>query len=151
LRQTEPDRSIQIDIQPKMRISADPVLLRSIMDNLIGNAWKFTARTPNARIEVSLVTRDGIPVCRVRDNGAGFNMTHATNLFKPFHRLHRAEEFPGTGVGLTTVERIVRRHGGKVWVEAREGHGADFYFTLEPAPSPGPGGPQPEESRDNGR
>jgi light-regulated signal transduction histidine kinase (bacteriophytochrome) len=131
LQDAERTRRAEIFIQPGMRAVADPTLLRSVMSNLIGNAWKFTARTPLPRVEVGHRTDpDGRVVFFVRDNGAGFDMSNASRLFGVFQRLHEQDEFPGTGVGLATVERIVKRHGGQIWAEGRPGQGATFYFTL---------------------
>jgi light-regulated signal transduction histidine kinase (bacteriophytochrome) len=110
--------------------SADATLTRALLENLLGNAWKYTARRPDARIEVGAsVGREGV-VYHVRDNGAGFDMAEAAKLFLPFQRLHAEEEFEGSGVGLATVERIVSRHGGRIWAEAAPGAGATFSFTL---------------------
>ncbi len=129
----EPDVSRRVDlaIAPDMGTRGDAGLLRIVLANLIGNAWKFTARTQNARIEIG---RGEAGVFFVRDNGAGFDVAHAARLFEPFQRLHRAEEFPGTGIGLATCQRIVRRHGGRIWAEAAVGRGATFFFTLPVSP-----------------
>jgi light-regulated signal transduction histidine kinase (bacteriophytochrome) len=102
-----------------------------LLENLIGNAWKFTSKVPAARIEVGRLEANH--AFFVRDNGAGFDMAHATKLFGPFQRLHSAGEFPGTGIGLATAQRIVHRHGGLIWAEARPGEGATFFFTLSGA------------------
>jgi len=113
-----------------MVADGDPRLLRLALENLIGNAWKFTGVRARAVIEMGQTTHDGQRAYFVRDNGAGFDMAHAGRLFAPFERLHAAHEFPGTGIGLATVQRIVRRHGGRVWAHAQAGRGATFYFTL---------------------
>ena len=109
---------------------ADGQLLRIALENLLENAWKFTARTPAARIEFGLTNVAGEPTYFVRDNGAGFDMAYADRLFGPFQRLHLQSEFPGTGIGLATVQRIIHRHGGRVWAEGMPGQGATFHFTL---------------------
>ena len=109
----------------------DPHLLRSVLENLLGNAWKFTSKKQQAKIEFAMADQDGQPVYFVRDNGAGFDMTYAEKLFGAFQRLHAAADFPGTGVGLATVQRIIRRHGGRVSAQGAEGRGATFSFTLE--------------------
>ncbi|HJW82298.1 MAG TPA: ATP-binding protein, partial [Acidiferrobacterales bacterium] len=109
----------------------DARLLRVVLDNLLGNAWKFTGRQPGPRIEFGATgSADGAPAFFVRDNGAGFDMTYAGKLFGAFQRLHTLSEFPGTGVGLATVQRIVHRHGGRIWADGAVGKGATFYFTL---------------------
>lgn len=126
LREREPARVVEFSIAPDLRAEADPVLARSLLENLLGNAWKYTARAQTARIEFG---REG-DAFFVRDNGVGFDMAYAGKLFKPFERLHRAGEFPGTGIGLATVERIVRRHHGTVRATAVPNEGATFYFTL---------------------
>jgi light-regulated signal transduction histidine kinase (bacteriophytochrome) len=110
-------------------VQGDPRLIRILLENLIGNAWKFTSRRDDARIEFGAL--EGTPTTYyLRDNGAGFDMEHAGKLFGVFQRLHVAREFPGTGIGLATVQRIVRRHGGRVWAEGEVERGACFYFTL---------------------
>ena len=131
LRKSEPGREVECRIEPGLTAKGDARLLRVVLDNLLGNAWKFTGRQPQPRIEFC-ATRgtDGEPAFFVRDNGAGFDMTYAGKLFGAFQRLHTLSEFPGTGVGLATVQRIVHRHGGRVWAEGAVGKGATFYFTL---------------------
>src|SRR5262249_44628477 len=134
LREREPERDTDIAIQGDMIAQGDSRLLRIAFDNLLGNAWKFTSKTPRAKIEVSEYTRDGERIHVVRDNGAGFDAAYAHKLFGAFQRLHSTDDFPGTGIGLATVHRIVRRHGGRIWAEGAPGKGAAFYFTL-PEPS----------------
>ena len=129
LRHTAPERVVETRIQPGMRLSGDPVLMRTALDNLLGNAWKYSSRVEKAVIEVGLRDR----VLFVRDNGAGFDMKEAQRLFVPFERLHRAAEFEGTGVGLAAVHRIVERHGGRIWAESEPGRGATFYVDLPEA------------------
>ena len=130
LRATEPERNVAFEIPPTLEVRGDRRLLEVVLENMLGNAWKFTGKHASARIELGIVERDGKPVCFVRDDGAGFDMTYAVNLFTPFQRLHNASDFPGTGIGLATVRRIVQRHGGRVWAEGAIGQGATFYFTL---------------------
>ncbi len=130
LRQRDPGREVEVSIWDGLTAHADGRLMRAALENLLGNAWKFTARAAAPRIEVG-ATRDGEHVTFfVRDNGAGFDMKYANKLFGAFQRLHAASEFQGTGIGLATVQRIVHRHGGRVWAEASPGKGAVFYFTL---------------------
>jgi PAS domain S-box-containing protein len=131
LRQAEPERQVDfVALEQRIPMLADPSLLRVALDNLVGNAWKFTARRSPARIEIGVAQKDGEPVCFVRDDGAGFDMAYAARLFTPFQRLHDPTEFAGTGIGLATVQRIVHRHGGRVWAESAVGAGASFYFTI---------------------
>jgi len=129
---SQPERRVQFIIQPGMKGRGDPVLLRSVLQNLLGNAWKFTGNQPDAVIEFGSESRPEGTVYSVRDNGAGFNMDYVGKLFTPFQRLHTLREFPGAGIGLATVQRIIHRHGGKVWAKGEENKGATFYFTLEP-------------------
>jgi PAS domain S-box-containing protein len=126
---TDPRRQVTFRIAPKLHVLADRTLMRLLMQNLVGNAWKFSRLQPNALIEVGQTEREGRRTFFVRDNGAGFE-AGSQGLFQPFHRLHSSKEFPGTGIGLATVQRIVLRHGGEVWAEAGTGAGATFYFTL---------------------
>jgi len=130
LRRASPQRQVQVELAPGLVVNGDPTLLRLVLENLLGNAWKYTARAPQARLSLSLQTRDGQPVYVVADNGAGFDMRNADRLFGVFQRLHSANDFPGTGVGLASVKRIVRRHGGDIWAESEPGRGARFFFTL---------------------
>ncbi len=132
-RETQPERHVAFIITPGLTVSGDVRLLRVLIENLLSNAWKFTGHHPQARIEFGVTQIDGKETFFVRDNGAGFDMTYANKLFGVFQRLHSQDEFPGTGVGLATVQRIVHRHGGKVWAEGAVGKGATFYFTLKQA------------------
>jgi two-component system NtrC family sensor kinase len=132
LHRRDADREVSSAIAPGLNVAADPRLVRVLFDNLLGNAWKFTSRTPAARIEVG--AGPGSDTIFVRDNGAGFDPAHAARLFAPFKRLHSEAEFKGTGIGLATVRRIVERHGGQVWAEGAIGRGATFYFTLPQPP-----------------
>lgn len=125
-----PERRVLWDIAQSLPARADPVLSRVLLDNLLRNAWKFTAECEQAKIEFFSSSEGGETVFVVRDNGAGFSMDYAAQLFKPFQRLHDPRRFEGTGIGLAIVQRIVRRHGGKIWAEGREGEGATFHFTL---------------------
>jgi signal transduction histidine kinase len=119
-----------LSVAEGLHIDADPALVRRVLENLIGNALKYSAKVASPRVEVGVMPATNPAVFFVRDNGAGFDMQHADKLFGMFQRLHSAKEFPGTGVGLAGVQNIVRRHGGRVWAEARQGEGACFYFTL---------------------
>jgi two-component system sensor histidine kinase/response regulator len=130
LREAEPDRKVDVRIRPGLTTVGDGQLLRIALDNLLENAWKFSARQPEARIEFGVTHLPGEPAYFIRDNGAGFDMSYAGRLFTPFQRLHLSSEFPGTGVGLATVQRIIYRHGGRIWAEGGVGQGATFHFTL---------------------
>ncbi len=134
LRSQDAARRVEFVVGPELRADGDPTLLRLVLQNLLGNAWKFTARTGQARIEFGCRNDGGTPTYFVKDNGAGFDMRFAEKLFGLFQRFHSANEYPGTGVGLATVQKIIRRHGGRIWAEAvpapADGHGAAFYFTL---------------------
>jgi light-regulated signal transduction histidine kinase (bacteriophytochrome) len=130
LRRTSPERDADIEIQPELTATGDPTLLRLVLENLLGNAWKYSARTERTQISLRAVPHERGLAYVVRDNGAGFDMRSADRLFGLFQRLHSASEFAGHGVGLASVRRIVQRHGGDIWAEAEPGRGAAFYFTL---------------------
>jgi PAS domain S-box-containing protein len=132
LQEREPGRNVAADVQDGVSARGDAKLLRIVLDNLLGNAWKFTAKKEQATIQFGATTQDGEQVIFVKDNGAGFDMSYADRLFGVFQRLHGANEFEGTGVGLATVERVVALHGGRIWAAADVGKGATFYFTLAP-------------------
>jgi signal transduction histidine kinase len=126
----DPDREVETNVQRGLLVDADAQLVRVALDNLLGNAWKFTKKTAHAKIDLGAEEQNGSLVYFVRDNGAGFNMTFVAKLFNPFQRLHSEAEFPGTGIGLATVHRIVDRHGGRIWAEGAVGEGATVYFTV---------------------
>jgi PAS domain S-box-containing protein len=132
LQRTHPNRKVDFVIAPGIIGVGDGSLVRVVLENLIGNSWKFTGHQAKARIEFGAIDNNGSTAYYVRDNGAGFDMAYVDKLFGAFQRLHSAEEFPGTGIGLPTVQRIVRRHGGMVWAEAEIDEGATFWFTLAP-------------------
>lgn len=132
MQQETPERSVRVCIQPGLTACGDQVLLANALENLLGNAWKFSCDQPDAQIEFG---RDQDEYF-VRDNGSGFDMAHSAKLFGVFQRLHSSQEFEGTGIGLATVLRIIRRHGGQIRAEGVVGHGATFYFTLAEAPTP---------------
>jgi PAS domain S-box-containing protein len=130
LRLRDSSRKINFIIEPNVKANGDETLLRNVLDNLLQNAWKFTSQNDQSRIEFGKMKKDGQPVYFVRDNGAGFDMSYAEKLFTPFGRLHTEKEYEGTGIGLATVQRIIRRHNGNIWAEGEVGKGATFYFTL---------------------
>jgi light-regulated signal transduction histidine kinase (bacteriophytochrome) len=132
LSESEPERSVEWAIVDNLTARGDAALLRVALENLLGNAWKFTSKNERARIEFDATQEDATTVFYVRDDGAGFDMTYAGKMFGAFQRLHTTSEFEGTGIGLATVERIVHRHGGRIHAEGRPGQGATFQFTLEP-------------------
>jgi len=130
LQAAHPDRTVAVVIHPGMAARGDPALLRVTFENLLGNAWKFTRHAAAPRIEVG-VRQDGEQqVFFVSDNGAGFDMAYGAKLFKAFHRLHATADYPGSGIGLATVDRIIRRHGGRLWARGEVGQGATFFLTL---------------------
>ncbi len=130
LARSNPDRNVEVVVQSGLVSNGDAKLLALVFNNLIGNAWKFSSKRSDARIEFGATSKDGRLAYFVRDNGAGFDMAYASKLFGVFQRLHTAHEFEGSGVGLATVQRVVHRHGGRVWAEGAVGAGATFYFTL---------------------
>lgn len=129
----DPQRHVDVHIAPALIAHADPQLIRVVMNNLLANAWKFTSHAPEPRIEVGKTERDGKTTYFVRDNGAGFDAEHADRLFTPFQRFHSEKDFDGTGIGLATVQRVIHRHGGRIWAESRPGEGATFHFTVQGA------------------
>jgi light-regulated signal transduction histidine kinase (bacteriophytochrome) len=130
LQQRESERVAEFVIEEGLVVNGDRRLLKIMMENLLENAWKFTGRHPRARIEFDAADQDGRTVYFIRDDGAGFDMAYVNKLFVPFQRLHTPDEFPGTGIGLTTVQHIIHRHGGRVWAEGKVEKGATFYFSL---------------------
>ena len=134
LREDAPDREVELRLAPGLEANGDPRLLRVVLENLLGNAWKFTQEQPDAVVELGVASNGGgnghVRRFYVKDNGAGFDMAYVDKLFGPFQRLHHHDEFEGTGIGLATVQRIVRRHGGEVWAEGEVGKGATVTFTL---------------------
>jgi PAS domain S-box-containing protein len=130
LQKQDADRSVEFLITERLETNGDEHLLRAVLENLLGNAWKFTSKTSNPRIEFGMMTIADKPTYFIRDNGAGFEMEYADKMFGAFQRLHKMEEFSGTGIGLATVQRIIHRHGGEVWAEGKINQGATFYFTL---------------------
>ena len=131
----QPERQVTVVIEEGLQVTADGRLVRVAMENLLANAWKFTSQMPSAHAEIRFGQKPdaaGLPVFFVQDNGAGFDMAYADKLFDPFQRLHAASEFSGTGVGLATVSRVIKRHEGSVWADSSCGNGATFFFTLPP-------------------
>lgn len=129
LRELEPERQVKITVTKNISATGDEHLLRIVLENLLGNAWKYTSKIEQAQIEFGVTEQNGERVFYIKDNGAGFDMKYADKLFDPFQRLHGAE-FEGSGVGLATVQRCIRRLGGRIWAEAEVGGGATFFFTL---------------------
>ncbi|HSN17999.1 MAG TPA: ATP-binding protein [Gammaproteobacteria bacterium] len=134
LQQRDPERKVDTSVWDGVRVDADVRLVRVALENLLGNAWKFSSKTEHPRVEFGMMQEGERKVMFVRDNGAGFDMAYADKLFGPFQRLHGMHEFPGTGIGLATVHRIVTRHGGDIWCQAKPGGGATFFFTLQEDP-----------------
>ena len=131
LREAEPNRKVKTIINAQMSAHCDKRLMRIVLQNLLGNAWKFTRLTDDAMIELGVQHTDGEMVYFVRDNGVGFDKEQNEKLFKPFQRLHKADEFEGSGIGLATVQRVIDRHGGRIWAESQMDKGTTFYFTLK--------------------
>ena len=130
LQKREPQRKVEVTVMPGMTVKGDRSLLQIVLENLLGNAWKYTGGVQQANIEFGTERQDNKTVYFVQDNGIGFDMQYANKLFTPFHRLHSAGEFPGTGIGLATVARIIERHHGRIWAEAMPEQGARFHFIL---------------------
>lgn len=131
LQASQPQRSVKVNIQDDINAIVDKNLIRIALTNLLGNAWKFTEKTPDAQIGFSRQIKNGKCIYSIKDNGAGFDMKRSELLFTPFRRLHTDQEFPGTGIGLAIVERVIERHGGRIWAESEINKGATFYFTLD--------------------
>jgi light-regulated signal transduction histidine kinase (bacteriophytochrome) len=130
LQESQPDRKVAFSLVPDLMVEADPHLMNIVLENLLSNAWKFTSKREQATIEFGQKNQAKERTFYVRDNGVGFDMAYADKLFGVFQRLHSVSEFPGTGVGLATVQRIISIHGGRIWAESAEGTGTTFYFTL---------------------
>jgi light-regulated signal transduction histidine kinase (bacteriophytochrome) len=130
LKENEPNRQVKFDIDPNLEAYADASLIRVVLQNLLGNAWKYSSNNANAHIEFGQMPHNSETVFFVRDDGVGFDMQYADKLFGAFQRLHKANEFEGTGIGLATVQRIIHRHGGIIWAQSELDKGATFYFTL---------------------
>ncbi len=140
LRAREPKRAVEVSVADGMRVKGDPRLMRVVFENLLGNAWKFTAKVPAARVEIASEAKDDGQLVHIRDNGAGFDPKRAGQMFRAFRRLHSDADFPGTGIGLATVHRIIERHGGRIWAEGAVGAGATFHLFLKDAEPPHPTG-----------
>jgi light-regulated signal transduction histidine kinase (bacteriophytochrome) len=130
LQKADSGRQVEFVIAPRLVVNADANLLRVVLQNLLGNAWKFTSKHAQARVEVGTMQHEGDTAYFVRDDGAGFDMAYANKLFGAFQRLHTPAEFEGTGIGLATVQRIIHRHGGRIWAQGEVEKGAAFFFTL---------------------
>ncbi len=139
LRDGNLQRSVNVRVGELPEVMADPLLLRQVFVNLLSNAYKYTRKVDQAEVVVGCEQQGDEAVFRVRDNGSGFDMAHADRLFQAFHRLHHDGQFEGSGVGLSIVQRIVKRHGGRIWAQAAPGKGASFFFTLGAASSPAVG------------
>jgi signal transduction histidine kinase len=132
LQEQAPERNVKFSA-PEALARGDAGMLRIVLENLMSNAWKFTGKTADARVQLGIGERaENLTTFFLRDNGAGFDPRYCSNLFSPFQRLHTQEQFPGTGVGLATVRRIINRHGGEIWAEGEVNRGATFYFSLPP-------------------
>jgi signal transduction histidine kinase len=151
LRAGEPERDVEVVIEPNVSVVGDKELLRVALQNLLGNAFKFTSQQPRARVQFGRTEHAGHAAIFVRDNGVGFDMNHADKLFLPFARLHAESEFSGTGIGLATVQRVIARHGGRIWAEGVLGHGATFFFTLASDDDPRAGAPSGPSGTDGAR
>jgi signal transduction histidine kinase len=155
LARREPGRRVDIEVDEDIVVDGDPRLLRIALENLLGNAWKFSAGRDPARIAFGRAGLNGDDrtnaVLMVRDNGAGFNMDYADKLFRPFYRLHAADRYPGKGIGLATAKRAIDLHGGRIWAEGAPDEGATFYFTLPEAHSVSPSAATPSTFAQNGR
>jgi two-component system sensor histidine kinase/response regulator len=132
LHASAPERAAEVRIAPRLQARGDPRLLRIVLENLLGNAWKFTSKREVARVELGVGAHEGHEAFFIRDNGAGFDMAHAHRLYTAFQRLHSARDFEGTGIGLASVHRILRRHGGRIWSQSRPGEGTTFHFVVSP-------------------
>jgi light-regulated signal transduction histidine kinase (bacteriophytochrome) len=130
LQKANPGRDVEFLVASGLVVNADALLLRALLENLLGNAWKFTGKHARARIEVGMSQQAGEQVYFVKDDGAGFDMEYSSRMFGPFQRFHRQTEFEGTGIGLANVRRIIQRHGGRVWAEGEVEKGATFFFTF---------------------
>lgn len=130
LAEQNPQRQVELEIAPNLMVRADASLMTIALENLLSNAYKFTSRCEQAHIQFGVDGHADETAYFIRDNGAGFDMAYADKLFVPFQRLHSEQEFPGTGIGLATVSRIINRHGGRIWSESEVNHGTTFYFTL---------------------
>ena len=131
LKQSQPGRAAEFVVSPQISANSDFALTTILLRNLLDNAWKFSEKSPLARIEFGVLSHEIPEVYYVKDNGVGFDMKYSDKLFRPFNRLHSANEYSGTGIGLAIAHRIVLRHGGRIWAEGELGQGATFYFTLE--------------------
>ena len=136
LRAAQPEREVEVTIEPNVWARGDKEMLRVALQNLLDNAFKFTTQQQHARVQFGRTTQPGPATIFVRDNGVGFDMNDADKLFRPFERLHPDSEFSGTGIGLATVQRVIARHGGRIWADGAQGDGATFSFTLTPDDDP---------------